>query len=256
MKRKICLCLCVLVAMLSLAACSGQKKGTSSDVETMKASADFIIENFSQMADEELEQFKSVSEFQLDYTMMSTGLKIDGATFIGMINSWNAAEDECGVYKSHGDYTVEEKAKEVVISTLAEYEERDATMAFTFDNEGNMKSLDVSAKFSAGEILTKAGLNTVLGMGTVFAVLIFLAFVIGLMKYIPALLEGKAAEAAPQKKEEPVAVVKAPVPAVVSETEDLELIAVITAAIAMQEGVSPDGFVVRSIRRRPSNNWK
>ena len=43
--------------------------------------------------------------------------------------------------------------------------------------------------------------------------------------------------------------------AVVEETDDLELIAVITAAIAAQEGTSTDGFVVRSIRRRPSNNW-
>ena len=42
---------------------------------------------------------------------------------------------------------------------------------------------------------------------------------------------------------------------VVDETDDLELIAVITAAIAAQEGTSTDGFVVRSIRRRPSNNW-
>ena len=38
-------------------------------------------------------------------------------------------------------------------------------------------------------------------------------------------------------------------------TDDLELIAVITAAIAAQEGTSTDGFVVRSIRRRTSNNW-
>ena len=38
-------------------------------------------------------------------------------------------------------------------------------------------------------------------------------------------------------------------------TDDLELIAVITAAIAAQEGTSTDGFVVRSIRRRPSNKW-
>ena len=41
----------------------------------------------------------------------------------------------------------------------------------------------------------------------------------------------------------------------VDETDDLELIAVITAAIAAQEGTSTDGFVVRSIRRRPSNKW-
>lgn len=48
----------------------------------------------------------------------------------------------------------------------------------------------------------------------------------------------------------------APVPAGVDVTNDLELVAVITAAIAAQQGTSTDSFVVRSIRRRPSNTWK
>ena len=39
-------------------------------------------------------------------------------------------------------------------------------------------------------------------------------------------------------------------------SDDLELVAVISAAIAASEGAaSTDGFVVRSIRRRPSNKW-
>ena len=37
--------------------------------------------------------------------------------------------------------------------------------------------------------------------------------------------------------------------------DDLELVAVIAAAIAAAEGTSTDSFVVRSIRRRPSNKW-
>mgnify|MGYP000898117842 CR=1 FL=1 len=38
-------------------------------------------------------------------------------------------------------------------------------------------------------------------------------------------------------------------------TDDLELVAVIAAAIAASEGTSTDGFVVRSIKRRKSNKW-
>ena len=117
----------------------------------------------------------------------------------------------------------------------------------------NVESMDVSAKFSMGEVLTKAGLNTLLGMGTVFVVLIFLAFLISLMKYIPVLMsffEKKDKEA--EVKE---AVQTETVAETVELTDDLELIAVITAAIAAQEGTSTDGFVVRSIRRRTSNNW-
>ena len=54
-------------------------------------------------------------------------------------------------------------------------------------------------------------------------------------------------------------VVEAPVVEEVSEeqdmTDDTELVAVIAAAIAAAEGTTTDGFVVRSIRRRPSNKW-
>ena len=78
-----------------------------------------------------------------------------------------------------------------------------------------------------------------------------------MMKYIPNLLEMFEQK---EKNAEEAQVPVASVPVVEevtvqAEADDLELIAVITAAIAAQEGTSTDGFVVRSIRRRPSNNW-
>ena len=73
------------------------------------------------------------------------------------------------------------------------------------------------------------------------------------MKYIPVIIDKLTKkETAPVQE---VKAVAAPAAPVVEETDDLELIAVITAAIAAQEGTSTDGFVVRSIRRRSSNNW-
>ena len=39
-------------------------------------------------------------------------------------------------------------------------------------------------------------------------------------------------------------------------TDDLELVAVITAAIAAAEETSTDGLVVRSIRRVGTSKWK
>ena len=38
-------------------------------------------------------------------------------------------------------------------------------------------------------------------------------------------------------------------------SDDLELVAVIAAAIASYEGTSTDGFVVRSIRKANRNKW-
>jgi len=254
-KKKISLLLCVLTVLLSLAGCSGKSDaGIEYDSASVQQSAEVIIGSFSQMSAEDFEQFKSLSEYKLDYTMMQTGLPISGENFIGMINSWEAAEIECGAYIGHGEYEIEEKSDSIIVSTLAEYEERQAVIAFSFDKNLNMESMDVSAKFDIGEILTKAGLNTLLGMGTVFAVLIFLAFLISLFKFIPVIMDklAKKDKAPVQEAKNAAPVAAAPV---VEETDDLELIAVITAAIAAQEGTSTDGFVVRSIRRRPSNNW-
>ena len=249
MKKKISLLLCALFMILSLAGCSGNTEATTHDTAEEEALAEFLIENFAGMQVADMEEFKSLSDYQLNYTLMTAGLPIDADVFVSMLDSWMAAEVECGEYVSHGDYEVEVKSSGVVVSTLAEYEERQATISFSFGEDERIASLDVSAKFAIGEILTKAGLNTLLGMGTVFAVLIFLALVISMMKYIPMILDKLT-----KKEAAPAPVVEAPA-AEENVADDLELIAVITAAIAAQEGTSTDGFVVRSIRRRPSNNW-
>ena len=251
MKRKISLLLCVLVMTLSFVGCS-EEKVSKTTKETLEQSAEVFISSFSQMADEDLESFKTVSEFQLDYIMMSNYLPVSGEDFLTIINSWQAAEAECGEYVGHGDYEVVVKNDGYEVSTEAEYKSRNATILFVFDENMNVESMDVSAKFSMGEILTKAGLNTLLGMGTVFAVLIFLAFLISLMKYIPVVMELFSKK---QKNVASAFVDDDEEDEYVEEEDDLELVAVITAAIAAQEGANTDDFVVRSIRRRTSNNW-
>ena len=253
MKKKISLLLCALMMILSLAGCSAKNDEVSKyNAAQLQDMSEFIITTFASMSAEEFDQFDAISDYQLNYTMMQTGLSISGEDFLGIIASWEAAEVECGEYVSHGEFEFEEKTDSFVISTLAQYEEREAVISFSFNEKSFMESMDVSAKFTMSEILTKAGLNTLLGMGTVFAVLIFLAFLISLMKYIPVILDKLTKKPAP--------VVEAPkaapvVEEVADETDDLELVAVIMAAIAAQEGTSTDGFVVRSIKRRPSNHW-
>lgn len=104
-------------------------------------------------------------------------------------------------------------------------------------------------------ILEKALLNTLLGMGTVFVVLIFICLLISCFKYIPKLQDKFSKKTAP----EPAKAAPAPVTAVLEEEEepedDLELAAVITAAVAASMGSSTDGFVVRSIKRASNRKW-
>ena len=99
------------------------------------------------------------------------------------------------------------------------------------------------------ELMKTAGLNTLLGMGTVFMVLILIMLLISCFKFI-----GNIGQK-PAKKEEPkqTSVDKAVEQIAANEEaqDDTELIAVISAAIAAFEGsnASGDGYVVRSIRR-------
>ena len=103
----------------------------------------------------------------------------------------------------------------------------------------------------SGAVIKTALLNTVIGMGTVFIVLILISFIISLLKYIPKLLGVDKKDE--KKNEAPVAAAKEE--PVVEDDEDLvddtELVAVITAAImaSMGDEAPADGLVVRSIRR-------
>lgn len=249
MKKRVSLLLCVLAASIGFAGCSQKTSDTEYDQAALEQLSESILQGFSQMGDTDFQQFQELSELELELTMMQIGIPVDGEAFLSMIDSWKAAETECGEYVQHGGYEVEKSGDGFTVSTMAEYEDREAEIVFTIDEKMNIESMDVSAKYSIAEILKKAGLNTVLGMGTVFAVLIFLAFLISLMKYIPMLI-GKKKETPEAKPavEEVVAVEE-------DYTDDLELVAVISAAIAAQTGSSTDGFVVRSIKRRASNNW-
>lgn len=112
--------------------------------------------------------------------------------------------------------------------------------------------------------LTKALLNVAMGMIVVFAVLILISFIISLFKYISVIqnkLEARKASKDSLADSADNVFTQIEEKAVVEEvyvnaTDDLELVAVITAAIAASMGTSTDGFVVRSIRRSSRSKWK
>lgn len=102
--------------------------------------------------------------------------------------------------------------------------------------------------------MLKTGLSyTLIGMGTVFLMLLFISLVIWLIGRVVGGTGKKAAPAAPAAP----AVASAPEPEVISEPEtggiSNEIIAVISAAVAAfnaKEAAGGDSYVVRSIRRR------
>ena len=113
---------------------------------------------------------------------------------------------------------------------------------------------------SIEDAMSEAAINTVIGISVVFAALLFICFIISLFKYInkfeQMLADKKTGNAAPVAP-----VVSAPAPSVAEEVpaDDLELIAVITAAIHAYEeaqgNVVEGDLVVRSIKKR-NNRWQ
>ena len=98
--------------------------------------------------------------------------------------------------------------------------------------------------------MSKAGLNTLMGIGIVFLMLVLMCIVIYAFNIISII------QARHERKKEMIEIARFEGDEDdsgdenVTSTDDEQLIAVIAAAIAASTGVSTDDFVVRSIRRR------
>ncbi len=164
------------------------------------------------------------------------------------VEAWKGVKEELGERKSDAEttVTVEEGEDKTYIATQnVQFEKHDADFVYTFDQNMTPTELAINVNYPMSVTLERAGLNTLMGLGTVFLMLIFLSLVISLFKYIP-----NGSKKKPVEEVAPAPVrAAAPEPEYVEETDDQELVAVIAAAIAAAEGTTPDGFVVRSIRR-------
>lgn len=168
------------------------------------------------------------------------------------MSAWMTSKEELGAFVALTETEVEVDEEEYTITVNADFEAVDAEFVYHFNEKEGFTSVAINALYPMSVNMQRAGLNTLMGMGTVFLVLIFLSFLISLFKYVPGLLEGKKKEApAPAAAPAPVAA-----PVVEEVADDTELIAVIAAAIAAAEGAATtDGFVVRSIRKVNRKKW-
>ena len=130
-----------------------------------------------------------------------------------------------------------------------------ALMEMYLSNEGLPTDVGVTVNKTTGEKLENAGLNTLLGMGMAFAVLIIISLIISLFPLISG--TGR------KKKESDKEIAQKAMDNTITQiadkedlSSDAELVAVIAAAIAAYEGsASTDGFTVRSIRK-VNSKWK
>ena len=109
--------------------------------------------------------------------------------------------------------------------------------------------MDLNTVWSANDLIMAGLAYTVMGILVVFMILVIIMFAIKAMalfsKGNKEGIESKKAEAAPA----PAAA------AAVKKEDDSEIVAAITAAIAMMLGESKTGFRIRSYRRVQDGEW-
>ena len=237
MKKKLCLIFCIVSCILMMAGCSLSLTKTNKNFnkKTLETNADsFVTSWFSY-------DFESAVK-----SMKEQSTEVDEDT----VNQYKESIQLKKKYGKQGtkvdtDFTISSDSATVVETYTTS--SKKLIFSVTYDEKGQTSSWKVEEYKSLGDKMAKAGLNTVLSMAIVFAVLIFIAIIIAQFKHIGNFQNGAKKE---EVKAEPV-VEAAPVVEEENLVDDLELVAVITAAIAAaSETESADGLVIRSIIRR------
>ena len=258
----------MITCVFGLTACGSSEELTVYDQQKLEAAKqvaiEYIIPSFENFKDAAtVNSFKEYTAEEVAYVMQSNlGITVDGYAYMTSIESFNSAYDEIGNLVSIGEATAEIDGKQIIVRVAVECEKEtaEAEIVFTNDMFLNLESAALNPEATMGDLMAKAGLNTLIGMGTVFAVLILICLIISCFGVIPKIQAKLSNKEKKDKKEEVKTTgIDNAVAQITTQEEtvsenladDLELVAVIAAAIAASEGAaSTDGFVVRSIRKR------
>ncbi len=248
--------------MLGLSACG------SKDDELIGGLSE---DTYYQMLSTTMTQLESIDEASIDMYISQTESSGDTAT-VGLLKDFKECYSVKGSLNGFYDnnkviggvnvlglniggtkaFDVAKSGKTITATIVGDYSDRDLKLTVVFNankvSEGPT-AINIEPVYSLGETMQKAGLNTVMGILIVFFMLVVMSGVIKCFEIIPMLEKKTKAKNAPEER-----VVSTPVVSQVAapknETDDLQLVAVIAAAIAASTGASTDSFVVRSIKKR------
>lgn len=237
MKKKLLLIVSLCLLAVGVFGCGSDANATYNGytADQLAESNTGILDELMAMSEDDLLTYQSMGD-QLDPTLLK------------VLSAWVDVKDEVGEFVEYGDVNVSVANGTTTVEQTADFTDRDIVVTYVYDKDMNVEDIGLDRVYSIGETMTKAAMNTAMGMGTVFVMLIVISLIISCFTLI-----NKA-----QKKAENKAAANTPVPAAPAaapvaeapQTDDLELVAVIAAAIAAATGSSTDDFVVRSIKRR------
>ena len=243
--KKLLAILGVITCMVGLCACGQEGTATATSDED-----EYLVQQFEAM----VEQINTI----VSQGAVEQYASVDAVSYNALVD-WQNALDDIGEYTGTNGGFVEHGDEDIVISINVTGSDHNAVVEFVLSSDGSaLEGVSTNIEYSVGENMGRAAMNTLIGMGTVFVVLIIISLIIsafGVIPKIEAKMKAKEKQPIPEVKAAPVAT---PAAAVEEElSDDTELVAVIAAAIAAYEGsASTDGFVVRSIRKSKKSKWQ
>ncbi len=247
--KKVLLALGMAAGLAALSACSAPAENETKPLDLTLSST------ISMTSEAVIQQVASATEADVD-ELIAASEEADSAFATEAFTTWKNVMSDTGSFVKMESADVSLVDDEYVCEMVIQFENRLADCSIYYDkNTSAPTSISISPRYTTGERLAKAGMNTLIGMGTVFIVLIFISLLISCFKFINQWEKRMTEKNAPAPAPAPVPAAPA-VPEEEELTDDLELVAVITAAIAASTGASADGLVVRSIRRAPASKWK
>lgn len=256
-----------MTCFLCLSACGGSTRKTlDPEVATSleQTTSSLVTQFLAALDEEQSEEIKEQGAEYLEYVITNYfGVKANGNGMVNALNSWNSARSDLGDFVSitgmNASYDDSDRNIIVTLDVVGTKRTAQIEAIYKDDLYKTLNSLTTNINWTFGEKMEKAGLNTLLGMGTVFVILIIISIIISLFNFIPRIQAGFGKN----KNDVKAAAVDNTIAQIVEkeeQTDDNELIAVITAAIAAASAsgggaASSDDFVVRSIVRRPQSVW-
>ncbi len=194
-----------------------------------------------------------------------------------------AAVEDLNTLVANVDASIEESGNTVIVKVTAIHEYRDVIYTYIYEKNPaydyaqeiyqqsvapyQIKEVTAAPNYTFGEKMSKAAMNTLMGMGTVFIVLIFISLIIGqferlgkaitvvsdkIADFINKIKSGNKKQSVEKVATEEVKVAAPTTPvAVANPMDDSQLVAVITAAVVAASTASggTDKLIVRSIRK-------
>jgi len=254
------LALCMMAFCFS--GCGIEKTSTQLEVEAIERIREANIATIADYTEREFAAILSQVSYDEYAAYKAQGSVLISRTFDNDFGDrWKSFTDAHGkCVEAYVDETMRDKYEYTSRIIMTGEDGAQMAMTITYDESATPIKTTIAdysddSTQTMGQRLAVAGGNTIIGLATVFAILVLLSLIIYSFKFV-----NKMATPPSKKTEEvpaPVQTVSKPAPVALENPEmDPALVAVIAAAIAAAEEKPVEGFVVRSIRRVKTNKWR